>query len=155
VLEQWRSERPDLDRSPMGVAGRIARAAALLQEGIDEELGRHGLTGPEFDVLATLRRTGEPYRLTPTQLYRSMMVNSGTVTRRLDGLERRGLVRRLPADSDRRSIQVEVTPAGKRLVDEAVSAHTANEDRLLATLSKQERSALERLLRKLLLTLEA
>ena len=139
----------------MGVAGRIARAAALLQEGIDEELGRHGLTGPEFDVLATLRRTGEPYRLTPTQLYRSMMVNSGTVTRRLDGLERRGLVRRLPADSDRRSIQVEVTPAGKRLVDEAVSAHTANEDRLLATLSKQERRALERLLRKLLLSLEA
>ena len=139
----------------MGVAGRIARAAALLQEGIDEELGRHGLTGPEFDVLATLRRTGEPYRLTPTQLYRSMMVNSGTVTRRLDGLERRGLVRRLPADSDRRSIQVELTPAGKRLVDEAVSAHTANEDRLLATLSKQERRALERLLRKLLLSLEA
>jgi DNA-binding MarR family transcriptional regulator len=155
VLAQWRQERPDLDRSGMAVAGRIARAASLLQDAIEEELGKHGLTGPEFDVLAALRRSGPPHRLTPTELYRSMMVSSGTVTRRLDTLERRGLVRRRPAGHDRRSIEVELTPEGKRLADTAVEAHTANQRRLLAGLTKQDRAALEHGLRNLLLSLEA
>ena len=154
ILEQWRRERPDLDPTPMSVFGRISRIAALAEPELERVFRPHGLTGGEFDVLATLRRSGRPYRLTPTALSRSMMVSSGGTTKRLDRLEARGLVRRDHDPSDRRSTLVSLTDAGRTIVDAVVVEHVRNEERLLATLTPNERGKLAGLLRKLLLAIE-
>jgi DNA-binding MarR family transcriptional regulator len=102
ILEQWSRERPDLDVSAMGVIGRISRLSRHFERGLAEIFSSFGLGGGEFDVLATLRRAGEPYRLTPTELSKSLMVSSGSMTNRLDRLERAGFITRLPDPSDRR-----------------------------------------------------
>ncbi|HEX2316221.1 MAG TPA: MarR family transcriptional regulator [Thermomonospora sp.] len=150
VLEQWARERPDLDASPMGVIGRLTRLARL----IDTELGRtfaaHGLDRASFDVLATLRRSGPPYRLTPTELTRSSMVTSGAVTQRLDRLEARGLVTRTPRESDGRGVYVALTAEGRELIDETLPDHLATENRVLAALTRERRDALATTLRDLL-----
>ena len=153
VLEQWRREAPELDRSPMGVVGRISRLAQLLQAELEVIFSSHGLNGGEFDVLASLRRTGKPYRLTPTELSRSLMVTSGGMTKRLAALEARGLIARDPDPSDRRSTAVSLTREGRRLVDDVLPEHLANEERLLADLGVSERKTLADLLEALALSL--
>ncbi len=146
VLEQWRAETPELDRSPMAVVGRISRLAQLLQAELEPVFAEHGLNGGEFDVLATLRRSGKPYRLTPTELSTSLMVTSGGMTKRLAALEGRGLVLREADPSDGRSRSVKLTANGKRLLDAALPAHIANEERLLAALDPKQRARLADLL---------
>ena len=155
ILEQWARERPDLDASPMGVIGRIFRLSHIFQGEVQEVFSSFGLHKGEFDVLATLRRSGEPYRLNPTDLSNALMVSSGGMTNRLDRLEKAGLVARRPDPNDRRGNQVGLTKEGLRLVDEAVTEHVGNEHRLLSTLSEDERGALSDLLRKLLLSSES
>ena len=154
ILEQWARELPDLDASPMAVLGRISRLAALTEREFDAVFSRYGINGGEFDVLAALRRSGAPFRLTPTELARALMVSSGGMTKRLNALEATGLVRRAPSPTDGRSSDVILTPRGRRLVEDAVAAHRANEDRLLASLSPHDRNALAALLRRLLVDLE-
>lgn len=153
ILAQWQAERPDLDPSPMGVVGRIARASARLGREVDVTLADHGLTGGSFDVLAALRRAGAPHRLSPTTLYLQLMVSSGSMTARLDKLEQAGLIERLPDPADRRGVLVGLTPAGLATVDRAVESHLANEERLLAGLTAPQRERLAGLLRRLLLEL--
>jgi DNA-binding MarR family transcriptional regulator len=150
ILAQWKRERPDLDTAPMGTLGRIARLRAHLSREIDAELGRHGLAGPSFDVLATLRRSGAPYRLSPGELLASSMVTSGTMTNRIDQLEKAGLVERIDNPEDRRGVWIQLTAKGLSVVDEAVTGHVANQHRLVAALSKEEREALDGLLEKFL-----
>jgi DNA-binding MarR family transcriptional regulator len=150
ILEQWRRERPDLDTSPMSVIARISRLSRILERRIAEVLRAHGLNESQFGVLAALRRAGPPYCLSPTALYSSLLISSGAMTNRLDRLTASGLVRRIPDPSDRRSTLVQLTPKGLRLVEEAVAAHTENEQRLLAPLSPAERRTMADLLRKLL-----
>lgn len=149
ILEQWSIERPDLDASPMGVIGRISRLARHFDQAIKTHLAPFGLGPDEFDVLATLRRSGRPYQLNPCDLGDSMMVSSATMTHRLDKLEARDLIERLPDPKDRRGVIAKLTPTGKRLVDRAVAAHVEGEERLLASLSGQQRQALADLLRRL------
>ncbi len=154
ILEQWAEERPDLDASPMGVFGRLSRAERMLDRSLSETFKRFGLVRGEFDVLATLRRNGEPYSLTPTELYRSTMLSSGAMTNRLDRLEGRGLVRRSPDPGDRRGVLITLTEEGLDLIEEAVEAHVRNEDRLLCSLGDEDREQLADLLRKLLVSME-
>jgi DNA-binding MarR family transcriptional regulator len=149
ILEQWARERPDLDASPMGVIGRVNRLGRELERAIERVFIRFGLSRADFDVLATLRRSGEPYRLTPGALLESMMVTSGAVTKRVDRLELAGLVARAPDPHDRRGVLVGLTPEGLELVDRVVEQHLENEENLLADLTSQERERLARLLRKL------
>lgn len=149
ILEQWASERPELDTSPMAVLGRIMRIAHELDRPLQELFGRFGLGPGEFDLLASLRRAGHPHRLTPGALGESMLVTSGAVTKRVDRLVLPGLVVREPDPKDRRGVLVGLTPEGLRLVDHVVEEHLANEERLLARLSPREREQLARLLRKL------
>ncbi|TIV64266.1 MAG: MarR family transcriptional regulator, partial [Mesorhizobium sp.] len=138
AIEQWRRERPDLDVSPMGVIGRLNEAASLIsRERLAPLFARFGLQQGEFDVLATLRRSGAPYALTPTELYEATMVTSGAMTARLDRLEKAGLIRRAPHPSDRRGVVVELTAKGLALVDEALAAHVDNEHQILAGLTGQ------------------
>ena len=149
VLRQWSVERPDLDASPMGVIGRIARLGRFHDRSIGAILASHGLQFDEFDVLATLRRNGSPFRLTPTQLRSSMMVTSATMTNRLDKLERRSLIVREPDANDRRGVMISLTAVGRAIIDRAVVDHVDNEHRLLAGLSPADRKSLANLLRKL------
>jgi DNA-binding MarR family transcriptional regulator len=113
------------------------------------------LNSGEFDVLASLRRSGTPYQLTPTELFRTLMLSSGAMTNRLDRLEHAGLIVRLPDPSDRRGTLVGLTARGREIADVAVTAHVANEHRLLDTLSAEEQAQLAQLLRKLLVGLES
>jgi DNA-binding MarR family transcriptional regulator len=153
VVAQWRRERPDLDPAPMGVVGRIQRANRLLERGLREEFTRHGLQLWEFDLLATLRRSGAPYRLTAGALTDSAMITSGAVTNRVDRLTARGLVTREIDPGNRRSMVITLTPAGRKLMDGILADHLANERRLLAALSPARQRELLDLLRTLLIGL--
>jgi DNA-binding MarR family transcriptional regulator len=149
VLAQWARSRPDLDVSPMAVIGRLARLYHLMGAELQRTFATHGLDRASFDVLATLRRSGAPYQLTPTALMRSAMVTSGAITQRLDRLEARGLVIRQPNGADRRGVLVTLTDEGLALIDRALPDHIATEERLLAALTPAERSALADTLRRL------
>ncbi len=153
ILAQWRRERPDLDTRPMGLIGRIQRVAAALRPRLDETHEISGLLGESFDVLASLRRSGPPFQLSPTELYREMMLTSGAMTNRIDRLEDAGLVTRRPDPDDRRGTLVRLTPKGKTLIDAATTKHVANEERLLSALTLGEQQQLADILRKLLLSL--
>lgn len=151
AVEQWKRERPDLDVSPMAVLGRLNEASSLIaRDRLAPLFARFGLQAGEFDVLATLRRSGAPYALTPTALYEATMVTSGAMTNRLDRLEKAGLILRGPHPNDRRGIVVRLTGKGLALIDEALTAHVANEHEILAGLSDAEREMLARLLGKLI-----
>jgi DNA-binding MarR family transcriptional regulator len=154
ILAQWAAERPDLDTSPMGIVGRISRLSLVIDTELEPVFMQFGLNHWSFDMLATLRRAGDPYRLSPTDLFRSMMVTSGTMTNRIDRLTEKGLVRRVPDPEDRRGILVELTKQGRELIDRALISHVANEARLLQPLSTEEQHALTVLLRKWLSSLE-
>ncbi len=152
ILAQWARERPDLDASPMGIIGRVWRLNRHTARAVEAALATVDLSTWEFDVLATLRRTGAP--LSPGALIESLMITSGTMTNRLDHLERAGLVRRLPNPEDRRGLLVELTEAGRERIDHATSVHVDNEHRLLESLSPAERDQLAGLLRRWLLAFE-
>ena len=154
ILAQWAAERPDLDVSPMGIVGRISRLSLVVEKELESVFAQFGLNHWSFDMLATLRRAGAPYRLSPTELFRSMMVTSGTMTNRIDRLTEKGLVRRVPDPEDRRGILVELTDRGRELIDAALNSHVANEARLLQPLSREEQSTLAALLSKWLSSLE-
>ena len=150
LMAQWKRERPDLDADAMGTVGRVNRVVQVLTPRVEAVMKRHGLNIGEFDVLASLRRSGEPYRLSPTALHSALLVSSGAMTNRLDRLEERGLIERLPDPADRRAIQVALTDAGRELIEEAVTEHVDNLQRLLAPLTRAERDELDRLAKKLL-----
>lgn len=150
IVGQWAVERPDLQTDAMAVFGRVYRIARIVGARQEEAYGRFGINRGEFDVLATLRRSGEPYELTPTELCATMMLTSGGMTGRIDRLERRGLVRRAAHPSDRRALVVTLTPAGRRLVDEAVGAGLDAQREVLDRLPARKRTQLAGLLRELL-----
>lgn len=139
-------ERPDLDVSPQGVIGRLHRLAARLTEELVAVYAQFGLGEGEFDVLATLRRAGAPFELTPGELAATTMVTSGAVTKRVDRLAERGLVTRRVGDHDARGRVIALTPEGLALIDRAFEAHMANEHRLLSGLSDLERTRMAALL---------
>ena len=151
LLAQWAQQRPDLDVSPMGVIGRLSRAARLVEAQLRSAFAAHDLDAASFDVLATLRRHDRA--LSPTELMRSAMVTSGAITQRLDRLEARGLVTRAPREGDGRGVVVALTPAGRALIDRALPDHVANEHRILAGLDDDQRAALAGALRALLVAL--
>ncbi len=155
ILEQWRRERPDLDTTAMGLFGRLRNLALHLSREMEKTFGRFGLNSANFDMLATLRRSGEPYTLSPSDLMETMMVSSGTMTNRIDQLERAGLVARSQNPDDGRSFLISLTPKGLELIDAAVTAHVETQKRLIATLSEGERKALDRLLRNYLADFES
>lgn len=154
ILAQWQRERPDLDASPMGLLGRMARLAKHLDRSIQATVSEFGLNPGEFDVLATLRRSGSPYQLSPTDLFNALMVSSGTMTHRIDQLEQAEWVKRIPDLGDRRGTLIVLTDKGLKLIEQVVEAHVANGHDILSALKESERELLMRLLRKLLLSFE-
>lgn len=154
LIDQWKRERPDLDVSPMGIIARMSRLSRFLERSINSVQAHYRINESQFGVLAALRRAGSPYCLSPTELYNSLLISSGAMTNRLDRLTTAGLIRRVPDPSDGRSMLVQLTSRGHRLIDEAAAAHYENEHRLLASLPVSEKKALAGLLRKLLLEFE-
>ncbi|MHB9848103.1 MarR family winged helix-turn-helix transcriptional regulator [Streptomyces krungchingensis] len=147
IQADWRRERPDVDISPQGVIGRLHRLADRLTEELCLVYGRYGLTEGEFDVLCALRRAGEPYERAPGELAAHTMVTTGAMTKRIDRLERAGLVTRRRSDDDQRGRIVALTEPGRHLIDQAFTDHMRNERRLLDQLAPNEGEALETLLR--------
>jgi DNA-binding MarR family transcriptional regulator len=151
AVEQWGRERPDLPALPMALFGRLSDAAErVMRDHMNPLFAEAGLQPGEFDVLATLRRSGAPYMLSPTRLYEAAMISSGGMTNRLDRLERAGFVERRPDPNDRRGKLIALTAAGKRVIDETIGKHVANEQRLLSALSPAEQEKLNTLLKKLI-----
>ena len=155
ILDQWAAERPDVDVSAIAVIGRISRLEKRLAAELARVFARHGLEHWEYDVLATLRRSGAPFELTVGQMLESMMLASGTISHRIDRLEGRGLVERRPDPNDGRVVRVRLSRTGKTLVERALVDHAANEERLLSGLSTREREQLAALLRRLQVTVDA
>jgi DNA-binding MarR family transcriptional regulator len=154
VLEQWGTQRPDLDVSPMAVIGRLKRLSQLIDAELRRTFSTHGLDAASFDVLATLRRSEPPHRLTPAELMRAAMVTSGAITQRLDRLQARGLVTRTSSASDGRVVHVALTDDGRALIDQALPDHVDTENRLLAALTTTQRDTLADALRNLLESLD-
>lgn len=142
ILAQWNRERPDLDVAPMGLIGRLMRVARHMSREMEATFARHGLNSATFDVLATLRRAGRPYTLSPGDLMATMMVTSGTVTNRIDQLERSGLVRRARNPDDGRGFLIGLTERGLETIDAAVADHVATQARLVEKLPPNARAAL-------------
>lgn len=154
ILSQWGRERPDLDVGPMGIMGRLHRLATHLGREVEAVLLQHGLSSSAFDVMATLRRACAPYRLSPGELLDMTMVSSGTMTNRIDQLEKAGLVERINNPEDRRSVLIALTDKGFATVDAAVTAHVENQHRLLAAMSEKDKAEFNRLLKTFLAGLE-
>lgn len=148
-IAQRAKESPHIDTAGMAIFGRINRIAARMAPHMEALFARHRLERGEFDVLATLQRSGPPYRLSPTALYTSLMVSSGGLTYRLKRLEAAGLIRRVPSTEDRRSLIVELTDEGKAVTTAAFVEDMQLENSWLAALTPDERQVLTGLLRKL------
>jgi len=154
ILAQWARERPDLKTLPMGLIGRLRRIAHHLTREMEKTFAAHGLNDGSFDVLATLRRSGPPYALSPSELLATMMITSGTMTHRIDQLEKAGLVTRAGHPDDRRSVVISLTDKGFAQIDAAVTAHVQTQIRLTAALSARDKAALDALLKTYLAAFE-
>lgn len=152
-IEQWNRERPDLDPAALGVVSRVLMLAKLLEHSADRVLDRFGLSLWQFDVLAALRRSGPPFKLSPTRLMQLVTLTSGAMTNRIDRLEELGLVAREPHPEDRRGLLIVLTREGRKLVDEAIEFRLADARRTIAGLSAAEERTLAALLRTLLVSL--
>lgn len=150
LLSQWRSERPDLDVSALGIAIRIEKLAKLLQRETAKRLAEIGLKPWEYDVLAALRRQGKPYSLPASELAKAALLTAGAMTTRIDHLEEQRLVRRSPDPDDRRGVRVTLTARGSRIVDAAIEARLSAAESSVDVLGRKERSAAENALRQLL-----
>ncbi|MER6131663.1 MarR family transcriptional regulator [Streptomyces sp. NPDC001815] len=150
IIDQWAVVRPDLDTAAMEVFGRVFRLSRAMGDRMEKSYARLGISRGEFDALATLRRSGAPFSLSPRQLSASLMLTTGGMTGRLDKLERAGLVRRSPDPHDRRALQVTLTDKGLALVDEAVGAGLAVQTEALSALDDEQAGQLADLLRQLL-----
>lgn len=154
IIRHWNRECPDLDVAAMAVVGRIRRLSTFMGWEMEKTWGDFGLNVAGFDVLSTLLRSGPPHRLSPGDLLASTMVTSGTMTHRIDQLERAGFVSRVANPEDGRSVLIALTDAGRALIEKAVAAHVRTQARLVAALSPEERDGLVSLLRKLLIAFE-
>jgi len=154
IISQWRREKPELELKAMEVLGRLKRASALQSPKVEKVFLEYGLNQPEFDVLATLRRSGAPYCLAPTALFSTLMVTSGTMTNRMMQLEKKGLIERLPNPEDARSKLVKLSDKGFELIEMVLPHHVQNGLNLIAKLDDNTLKTLNQSLRLLLHALE-
>jgi DNA-binding MarR family transcriptional regulator len=153
AVEQWRRELPDIDPSAMAI-GRPLQAAKLIErDNLNPDFACICLQKGEFDVLASLLRSGAPYELTPTELYEALMLSSVAMTSRIDRIEQAGLVERRPDPDDRRGTRVRLLPGGRKLIDRVLVVHLANEEAILSRLTAAERNQPDKLLAKLIASL--
>ena len=155
LLADWARERPDLDFSPVGVINRLGRVREHIDSALLQVFRDFGLTAADFRVIVTLRRVGSPYELPQARLMTQLALTSGTISLRVDRLAKRGIITREPDPDDKRGQRVRLTAEGLRLFDKIAPLHLANEDRLLSSLTHDERATLAWLLSKLLVSFES
>jgi len=153
-LSQWKKERPDLDPWPVGILGRTQRITAHLQARAARWLAPLGLSWESFSLLLALRRSGPPFELRPTEIYRESLLSSGAITNRVDRVERKGWVKRFDSPGDRRGVIVRLTPAGRAIADKAIEIHFKELAAQMARISKKDRQMLLEGLATLLQVLE-
>ena len=153
-IAQWASQMPDVDTRGMAIIGRMRWLTLAFRPPIEQVFARHGLDSGEFDVLATLRRSGQPYRLRPTELYRWLMISSGGLTARLGKLSAGGLIERTPDPDDRRSIFVQLTARGSKLIESVFTEDMAVEAAILSLFDPTDLDELEPILRRMTLAVE-
>ena len=153
IVCDWQTERPDLDATPLEVVGRVINLAEVLQKRVSAELAAHDLKYSEFDILATLRRSGAPYQLKPTELMQSILLTSGAITAAVDRLTKKGLTSRQPCENDGRVKSVMLTAAGLALIEQAIATRFAEAESAIAELTEDETRMLAQLLKKLTLSL--
>lgn len=151
IVDAWKRERPDLDVAPLSVLSRVSRLARHLDLARREAFAAYDLESGEFDVLAALRRAGKPYALTPSALVSQNLVTSGTMTNRIDRLEQKDLVARMPDPTDGRGVLVQLTANGKSAVDRALEELLVRENKMLASISIADRTKLATILRSIVL----
>jgi DNA-binding MarR family transcriptional regulator len=151
IVQAWQRERPDLDVAPLSVLSRVSRLARHLDLARREAFAEYELESGEFDVLAALRRAGKPYALTPSVLISQNLVTSGTMTNRIDRLEQKNLVARMPDPSDGRGVLVQLTANGKSAVDRALEELLVRENNLLASISIADRTKLATILKTIVM----
>lgn len=154
IVEQWRRELPDLELESMALYGRLHRISQKLGDRLHRLRAQQGLGRNEFDVLASIRRSGEPFTLSPKEIGATLMLSSGGLTGRLDKLEAAGFIERLPDPADRRGLKVRMTALGREVIEEAVRTGIDLQHETLSVLSEEERTQLGALLRKLHLGFE-
>jgi DNA-binding MarR family transcriptional regulator len=150
IVDQWAVARPELNTEAVALIGRLKRLHGYVDAALRGYFADFGIDVSEFDVLATLRRSGEPYQLNARALLAAAMVTSGAITNRVDRLSAKGLVERRPSPTDRRAVLICLTPRGKELIDSMMLGHVANEEELVSPLTPDERVQFDGLLRKLL-----
>ncbi len=149
IINQWRQERRQLNTKPMATIGRVMRLSIVFGREMEKTFKSFGLNFASFDVLATLRRAGEPYALSPGDLIESTMVTSGTMTNRIDQLAKNGLVKRLQSKYDKRSVLISLTEKGFDVIDAAIGKHVETQEKLTSMLTKKEQESLDKILRKM------
>jgi DNA-binding MarR family transcriptional regulator len=154
LLDQWKKERPDLDASPMGILGRLMILDRLAERGIEKVLKSHNLTIQEFDVLAVLRRCGQPFQQPVSVLCAHSLLTSGAMTNRVDRLEKKELVKRQPNPEDRRGVLVTMTSKGRKITDEIITERLQEAHERVSVLPLKERRQLETLLAQFLAALQ-
>jgi DNA-binding MarR family transcriptional regulator len=154
VVAKWKRERPDYDLWPVEIIGRAGRIMEYVDRALEAKFEEFGISRAIFDVLAALKRNGPPFRMSQRDLMRSLLRTSGSISLRIDLLEKEGLVTRMPDADDRRVVFVTLAEKGVSLLEEVIPEHLANEKSLLTALSSPEREQLTTLLRKWLASLE-
>lgn len=152
IISQWALQRPEVDTSALQISARILLLSRLLNDCCDEALSELGLTLWQYDVLAALRRSGQPYRLSPTDLARAVTLSTAAMTNRLDRLEAKGWIKREDDPADRRGLLIQLTPSGCELIDRALPLRVATDKRSLDSLSKESQGELAKLLRQVLIS---
>lgn len=150
IVSAWREQRPDLDVTPLEILSRLSRVSSYLDTARAQAFRNHDLDSWEFDVLAALRRVGNPFALSPGALALATHVTSGTMTTRVDRLLERGFVTRFPDPHDRRGVQVQLTEHGRHAVDGAMTDLLKSESAILANMTPEGRALLSEQLRALL-----
>ncbi len=154
ILGQWGKEHPELNFTSTGIFGRIHRLSGYLMDINHKVFQSHGMIQPDFDVLATLYRSGKPYEKSPGDLLSTLLITSGTMTNRVDRLVKLGFVERLPDPEDGRGVLIRMTEKGLKALQPAIKDHLRIQEEVLSVLSKNERETLSSLLRILLITQE-
>lgn len=149
LVAEWRRERPQTAPEAMQVVGRIIRLGRLFEDEVTRMLRPHGLSYSDFDVLATLRRSGAPYEQAPTQLQKNALLTSGAMTACLRRLESAGLVSRKAEKADRRRLTAKLTAAGHALVERLIDQRFELAKAATGGITPTQFAELERLLRRL------
>jgi DNA-binding MarR family transcriptional regulator len=149
IIEQWNKEIPELNTKSMAILGRMKRIVKSSERRLGDNFSKFNLNSGEFDVLATLRRSGGDFKLKPTELYNLLMITSGAMTNRIDTLEKKGLVTRVNDTEDRRTVYVKLTEEGLSLINEAIYHHVSAEDDMLTVLTEEEKEIFNSLLKKI------